>query len=262
MIDETKIVNDSQQTVRVDNRANDTKPEPNDTSPIKVTLHTIDSAIINYLSQRIAPVVTQNATQVKVPVLYASPERWKSVQKDGLLRDSVGKIQLPVMMIRRINMEKTGINSPVNKYYERAFHTGWNRRTPYDRFNVVNGITPSREYYVTTATPDYYKMTYRCMVWTEYMEQMNSVIENISFESDEFWGEPNQYKFRAIIKSFQPTTELPVNSDRVVRTQFDMTVYAYLLPEDALNKGLNRGQLVKKRYSVKKVVTFTEIESE
>jgi hypothetical protein len=98
------------------------------------------------------------------------------------------------------------------------------------------------------------------MIWTEYMEQMNAVVENISFESDEFWGEQNSYKFRTIIDSFEPLTELPSSNDRVVRTQFDMTVYAYLLPESQLDVGHNRGVLTRKKYGVKKVVTFTEIE--
>jgi hypothetical protein len=252
-----KIVNDNQQTQRVQNRADDTT---NDASPIKVTLYTVDNAIIKYLSDRIKPVVIQNGNQVNVPIIYGNPERWKSAQRDGVLRDSIGKVQLPMLLIRRTAMKKTGINSPVNKYYDRTFYTGWNRRTPYDRFNLVNGITPSREYYVTTAAPDYYEFTYKCMIWTEYMEQMNAVVENISFESDEFWGEQNSYKFRTIIDSFEPLTELPSSNDRVVRTQFDMTVYAYLLPESQLDVGHNRGVLTRKKYGVKKVVTFTEIE--
>lgn len=252
-----KIITDNQQTPRVQNRADDI---PSDSTQIKVTLFTVDNSIIKYLSDRIKPVVTQNGSQVVVPVVYGNPERWKSAQRDGVLRDSIGKIQLPMLMLRRTSMKKTDINSPVNKYYDRSFYTGWNRRTPYDRFNVVNNIVPSREYYVTTAAPDYYEFTYKCIIWTEYMEQMNSVVENISFESDEFWGEPNNYKFRTIIDSFEPLMELPNTGDRVVRTQFDMTVYAYLLPETQLDVGHNRGPITRRKYGVKKVVTFTEIE--
>ena len=254
-----KIVNDNQQSPRLQSRADDTQ---NDGTSIKVTLYTIDSAILKYMGERIKPIITQNGTQVKVPVMYGDPERWKSAQKDGVLRDSIGKIQLPMIMIRRTSMKKTSINSAVNKYYDREFYTGWNRRTPYDQFSVINNITPSREYYNTTATPDYYEITYRCLVWTEYMEQMNSVVENISFESDEFWGERNNYKFRTMISSFETSTELPNNADRVVRTQFDMKVHAYLLPESQLDVGGNRGLITKKRYGVKKVVTFTEVEGE
>jgi hypothetical protein len=254
-----KVVNNAQQSVPVQNRANDTRIE--DTPSIAVTLYTIDNAILGYMNERIKPITTQNNVSVKVPVIYGNPERWKSAQRDGIMRDSIGKIQLPMIMIRRTGMKKSIINSPVNKYLERTFETGWNRRTPYDQFAVKNGITPSREY-LTTTLPDYYEITYRCMIWTEYMEQMNTVVENISFETDQYWGDRNNYKFRTSVKSFEPMTELPITEDRVVRTQFDMTVYAYLLPDSQLDRFNNRSQTNQRRYSIKKTVTFTEIESE
>jgi len=254
-----KVVNNAQQSVTVPNRANDI---PSDgTPPIAVTLYTIDNAILQYMNDRIKPLVTQNNVSVKVPVIYGNPERWKSAQRDGIMRDSIGKIQLPMIMIRRTGMKKSIINSPVNKYLERTFETGWNRRNPYDQFAVANKITPSREY-LTTTLPDYYEITYRCMIWTEYMEQMNSLVENISFETDQYWGETNNYKFRTSVKSFEPMTELPITEDRVVRTQFDMSVYAYLLPETALDRQNTRSLTTNRRFSIKKVVTFTEIESE
>jgi hypothetical protein len=250
---------DLQQQKAVQDRANDI---PLGSTPnIAVTLFTIDNTILSHMNKRIKPIVTQNGNEVKVPVIYGDPERWKSAQRDGVMRDSIGKIQLPMIMIRRTGMKKSIINSPVNKYLERTFETGWNRRTPYDQFAVKNKITPNREYLVTTL-PDYYEITYRCMIWTEYMEQMNSVVENISFETDQYWGEQNNYKFRTSVKSFEPLTELPTSEDRVVRTQFDMTIYAYLLPENMLDKQNNRTLTTRKRYSIKKVVTFTEIESE
>lgn len=258
---DTEIINDNQQTQRVVTRDNDIKADKTDTSRMKVTIYTIDNTVLQYLRDRIKPIITQNNSQVVVPIMYASPERWKSVQVDGVIKDSIGKIQLPAIIISRTNMQKEAINSPVNKYYDRTFYTGWNARTPYDRFTVTNAITPSREYYVTTAAPDYYNITYECMVWTEYMEQMNNIIENISFESDEFWGEPNGYKFRAIINSFQPLMDIPSAADRVVRTKFNITVHGYLLPESQLDVGHNKGLITRKRYGLKKVVTFTEIES-
>lgn len=257
----TKVEVDNQQPIRTQNRANDTVKDEENIFPPNITLYTVDNSILKYLSQRIKPVVNQSGVAINVPIIYGDPERWKSAQRDGVLRDSIGKIQLPIIMIRRSNMEKQrAISSPVNNYYERTFSTGWDRRTPYDRFNVVNGITPSRVYYDTTAAPDYYVITYKCLIWTEYMEQMNKIVENISFESDDFWGEQNAYKFRAFVKSFTHTTELPTNADRVIRTNFDLVVYAYLLPDTLLDVGNHRSPLIRPRYAVKKVVTFTEVD--
>lgn len=257
MSEDARFVADLQVTPREQNRAHDISNEGRD---ISVSLKTIDTSIMKFLGEKIRPVVTQNGSQVVVPIVYGDSERWKSSQRDGVLRDSIGKIQLPILMLRRTGISKSIGNSPTNKYYDRSFETGWNRRNPYDRFAVANNITPSKEYYTIKGTPDYYSINYKCIVWTEYMEQMNHVIENISFESDEYWGEANGYKFRTIIKRFDTTTELPANADRVVRTNFDLTVYGYLLPDSQLDSNNNRMSITSRRYGVKKVVIFTEID--
>jgi len=92
---ETPVVQrvDVQQQKAVQNRANDI-PLGN-TPSIAVTLFTIDNAILSYMNSRIKPIVTQNGNEIKVPVIYGDPERWKSAQRDGVMRDSIGKIQLP-----------------------------------------------------------------------------------------------------------------------------------------------------------------------
>ncbi len=241
------------------NRGYDTKTENSDT-PITVTLLTIDDTLIKYLTNRIQPILTQDSKSVKVPIIYGNPERWKSVQRDGILRDNKGKIQLPIIMIRRTSMKKNlSTNSPVNKYLEREFETGWNKYNPYDRFAAVNGIKPVKQY-VTTITPDYFDLTYECMVWTEYMEQMNRLIEQISFEDDEYWGDRGQYKFRTRIDEYKTDTVLPDVQDRLVRTSFNLSVSAYLLPERMVNKTNQIMQTSQQRFSTKKIVTFSEIE--
>lgn len=241
------------------NRGNDTVSDQEDT-PITVTLMTIDETLINYLNDRIQPIVTQNKKQVKVPVIYGNPERWKGVQKDGVLRDNKGKIQLPIIMIRRTSLRKNNkINSPINKYLEREFETGWNKYNPYDRFAVVNGIRPVKKY-ITTVTPDYFDLTYECIIWTEYVEQMNKLIEQISFEDDEYWGDRNRYKFRTRIDEYKTDTTVPDVQDRLVRTSFVLNVSAYLLPQRMLDKHGKLMQTTQQRFSTKKIVMFTEIE--
>ena len=240
------------------NRGNDVKPMEGTSAPVVVGLYTIDSAILSYLQQKIKPVVSQDNKQIQVPVIYGNPERWKSVQKDGGIRDKNGKIMLPIIMMRRTSIKKNSINSPVNKYQNYVFKTGWNPRNIYDRFTVVNGITPSEAYH-STVIPDHYDMVYEAMVWTEYMEQMNKIVENVSFESNEYWGEDNNYKFIARINEFDQITDLPATDDRIVRSKFNINVRAYILPENALDKQGNRLATTRLQYGPKKVVFDTEI---
>jgi len=240
------------------NRGDDNKYVSGVTQPVAVSLYTVDNAILKYLQSKIAPVVTQDGKQIKVPIIYGNPERWKSVQKDGAIRDKNGKLILPIMMIRRTGMKKNSINNPTNKYQRYTYKSGWNARNVYDRFTVLNGITPSQIYH-SSMVPDFYDITYDAMIWTEYMEQMNKLVENISFESNEYWGEDNNYKFISRIDSFEQTTDLPNNNDRIVRSKFSIEVKAYILPETALNRDGNRGMTTKLEYSPKKVVFNTEL---
>lgn len=240
------------------NRGYDTKHPPSVVEPVKVGLETIDNAIISYLQKKIVPVVTQDGKQIKVPVIYGNPERWKSVQQDGAIRDKNGKIILPIIMVRRTEMQKNRISSPVNKYQRYLFKMGWNSRNIYDKFGTLNGYSPSQMYH-SVVVPDHYDITYQVIVWTEYMEQMNRVIENISFEDDEYWGEDNNYKFISRITRYQQTTDLPANNDRLVRNSFEVGVHAYILPESALDKNGNKQLSTQILFSPKRVVFDTEI---
>ena len=243
---------------RNENRGYDTKTNEGDSTPVSVGLETIDTAILKYLQTKIKPIVTQHRKQIQVPVIYGNPERWKSAQVDGALRDKNGMLQLPIMMVRRTNMKENAINNPTNKYQNYLFKTGWNSREIYDRFAVVNGVKPS-ERYQQTLIPDYYDITYEGLIWTEFMEQMNKIIENLSFESNEYWGEDNNFKFKAKISQFDNVTELPAGESRIVRSKFTIDIKAYILPQSSLDKNGNRQLTSRLVYSPKKVVFDTEI---
>ena len=58
-----------------------------------VGLRDIDETIIYYFKEVIKPSVQQNGAKINVPILYGSPERWKSVQKDGFYREIAPTIE-------------------------------------------------------------------------------------------------------------------------------------------------------------------------
>ena len=49
----------------------------------KIGLLDIDSTIFYYFENVIKPIVEEAGEQVKVPVLYANPERWAAIQRQG-----------------------------------------------------------------------------------------------------------------------------------------------------------------------------------
>ena len=69
------------------------------------TIETIDTAIYNLINDRFDLHTSTNSGFKKVPVLWISPERAFN-SKDKEIRDSVGKLKLPLITIERSSMAK------------------------------------------------------------------------------------------------------------------------------------------------------------
>tara|TARA_Y100001980_G_C14193720_1_gene59995 strand:- start:163 stop:528 length:366 start_codon:yes stop_codon:yes gene_type:complete len=59
----------------------------------------------------------------------------------------------------------------------------------------------------------------------------------INYTSDSYWGDAEKYKFNAKIDTFSNTTELNQGDNRIVKTDFGLTLQGYLVP-DSINKEL------------------------
>ena len=243
------------------NRGTEIKVEGTTATNVNIGLYEVDEVLINYMNQRIQPSVTQDNVKVVVPVVYANPERWKAVQKDGAVRDKQGRIQLPLILLRRTSMSRNKMNNPMNRYHYQSFYSGWNKRNAYDRFTVYNGIHHSQEK-VNVVIPDYYDINYEIVLWTEYLSQLNELVEQISFETEDYWGERNQYKFLVNVDEYKIENAIAENADRMVKCYFNMTVKAYLLPESMLDKQENRVSTTTVGYTTKKVVFKEHIVSD
>jgi hypothetical protein len=83
--------------------------------------------------------------------------------------------------------------------------------------------------------PDYVNITYEFIIWTDYVEQMNDIVEAINYSEGSYWGEPERFKFRTRIDDFTNQTDLTGDTDRLVRTTFTLTLYGYII-SDSLNR--------------------------
>ena len=240
-------------------RAYDIEPSVN-LDQYTVTLYKIDQTIFKHLAETIKPMITQNKKSMLVPLMWANPERWKSIRTDGYLRDEQGKIQLPLIAMQRTGAAKdTTMPSPVNKYLRHEIQTGWNKSRVYDKFAIQNQIAPSRKY-VSLVAPDYITLSYEIMIWTEYTAQLNELVEQISFETDEYWGETGKYRFKVEAGEYKLSQDLPADAERVVRASIPLTVKAYLLPEKMV-RGFEQqiGSTAQERFSPKKVLFGIEV---
>lgn len=235
------------------NRALNTSFKGDTTKPFSVGIQDIDEAVFYYFQNVIQPSVIQNGSRLPVPVIYGSPEKWKSYQKDGYYRDQKGKIMAPLIMFKRNDITKN--RQIANKLDAnqpnllQVFTKKYTPRNAYDNFKVLNNRIPQQEYYAVVM-PDYVTVTYTCAVFTYYVEQLNKIVEAMEYASDAYWGDPQRYQFKSMIDSFGFQTELSQNDERVVRSTFDIKLNGYIIPDilqkdiTALQKFSNKTKII------------------
>ena len=223
------------------NRGNQLSFKGDTVKPFNVGIQDIDESIMYYFENVIQPTVFQNGTTIPIPIIYGSPERMKSIQKDGYYRDKAGKIMAPLIMYKRNNIEKNysiGNKLDANQPHNYAVaQKHYSKQNEYDNFNILNNRKPQKTYYAIII-PDYVTLTYQCSVYTYYVEQMNKIIESINYASDSYWGNPERFKFRARIDSYATNVTLNQGQERVVKSDFTIKMYGYIIPE-VINKQLN-----------------------
>ena len=227
-------------TVFSQNRGTDYSMKGDTVKDVSVGLEDIDSAVLYYFNNVIKPTVVQDNNQMVVKTIFASPERWQSIQQDGFYRDGNNHVIIPLIVIKRDNIEKNrtlGNKLDGNKVHNyQVVGTKYNARNAYDKFSVLNNRIPSEQYYIT-AVPDYVNITYSCTIFTNFLEQNNKIVEAIQFASDAYWGDVNRWKFRAQIDSFTTVAVVENGTDKVAKSTFNLKLYGYIIP-NSVNKDM------------------------
>jgi len=225
-----------------------------------VTLMDMDGAITHYFENVIKPSVEDNGENVKVPIMYASPERWKAIQRDGFMRDKKRQTITPVIVYRRTSIEKDE-SLPIDKldannpHHFYTFEKKFSKVNKYDNFSTQIGLLPQREYYNVTM-PDYVTITYDFIIWTSYIEQMNKIVERVVYSDGAYWGDPDKMRFRTSVDSFTDATEVS-EAERLVRTNFTVSMRGYLLPEG----NFDHRSTTQKFLTPKKIIFGTETDT-
>ena len=243
------------------NRSEQISSKGDTTKEFSVGVKDIDEAVFYYFNNEIKPFVYQNGNRIEVPIIYGSPERWKSFQRDGYYRDKKGAIMYPIIVVKRDTLSKDRTvankldsNQP-NLYgmYSKEFSS----KNFYSNFGTLNNRKPVEKFHIV-AQPDYVTIEYSCIIQTYYMEQLNKIVESCEYASDSYWGNPEKYVFRSFIDSFTTKTEIPNNSDRMVTGTFNIRLRGYLIP-DTIQKELNSVKMYNSKASV--IVSETVVQN-
>tara|TARA_B100000287_G_scaffold368842_1_gene365339 strand:+ start:137 stop:976 length:840 start_codon:yes stop_codon:yes gene_type:complete len=249
----------TQSSTSVDPKLNKGKQIRRDKDNVKnvsVGIYDVDSAFKNFLEKDVRPTVEDDGRYFPVPVMYASPEKWASAQRDGFMKDDNGMILTPVIVFKRDNLSintelsklKVAQNEDAHQFFERKY-TNVNK---YDQFSVLTGENPKREF-MSVERPDYVDLQYEVIVWCDYMEQVNKVVEQIVFFQGRSFGERYKFVIKGDSYSFETIAEM--GQDRITKATISLVAKAYIVPEFV---GLNNN--TKRTISIGKV-SFTEDKS-
>lgn len=219
-----------------------------------ITLYDIDFAVKSFTQQEMRTQVEDNGEIIEVPILYANAEKWASIQRHGYLKDKKGKTLAPLIVFRRsgVTMSPELRKNKVAKVHQVNYVTGrkYSKTQPYDRFSLLNGSEPVREYFITPI-PDYVDVTYDFILWADKQTQLNSMIESFVWFGGQSFGEKNWFKFASFLDSISIEDNNLTGEDRLVQATFQLTVHGYLLPKDIA------GEVTTKRVLSSNKIQFT-----
>lgn len=269
---------------------------PEDFSIPSVGIEDIDRAIFDLFNTHLAFETKVNNQTNRVPVVFASGERFALTRRDNPLRDKNNVLILPLISIKRgvighktqadvfgtaINIRKTGdyyIKKRLDKSdrdYQKVVnnfrlknqkdvatrsHIAVTDTTPGtqaiagevasrrsggplsfrdpQKFDLLsNDLTNNIYEYITVPYPKFIGITYNVVFWTQYMQEMNQLIETFMMKFDgqapEFILETNKgYKFTAFVQNtFSNSDNFDdfTNDERIIKMSFDIKVPGYII---------------------------------
>ena len=244
------------------NRETTIIPGNNFSDNFSITLKDVDTAVLNHVKNVMKPRVREANETFKIPVYYGNEERWKAVRKRGVLRDKNNSLILPLIMLKRTELSRNELSGQSFQHdvrrnsVEVVRANKWSKDNQYDRFSVQQGVQPVYEN-VVTGMPNYSDVNYEFVLWTNFIEQMNPLVESFVDQSHTYWGDGTDNKFLCTIDSVSDASEMNQDGERFIKSTFSVTTKAYLLPE-YLNSVVTDKVSNMKKFTTPSKVTFTQ----
>ena len=168
------------------NRAQQTRRDDDVIRNPQRTVYDVDFAIKYYIESEIKPQITDNEQLINVPVIFANGEKWDNVRRLGFLRDEKGKLQSPLIMVKRNSVaERDNVKGlDVNRNPDgniRAYKQKYNSRNRYEDelFPMpTNQPAESNRVYIVDI-PRYVTVDYELLLWCDFTTQMNELIDQL-----------------------------------------------------------------------------------
>lgn len=250
------------------------------------TIETIDFAVYDLINDGFdLKTITNNGTK-KVPVLWISPERaYHTKEKD--IRDSVGKLKLPLITIERKSFEKDmsfkgayqahdwpsqdylkhprPMATRVSQKTTRKFSRAKSMKDNLDpNFPIKDMKTVLEEVYAPI--PVWVKVNYTITLRTEYQQQMNDLMTPFATRTGQLnviYAERNGHRYETFIEGSLSQDNNMTNlgeDERSFKTTIDLKVLGYLLGDgqnEEAPKIIIKESVIDVKVSRERVITGT-----
>lgn len=241
------------------NRADQIRRDDDTVKVPKITLYDIDYAIHYHIAEVIRPRIRENGgISVPVPVYFANAEKWAQIRSQGFMRDATNKAIAPAIVLRRSTVTSddrlpivdTNLFNPQTFNPKLKLYPMRRSGMKWDRLAGQYQRNESTEYYLVDM-PDYVRVTYDVVLWTDLIEQMNDLVHPIMNASNHVWGD--YFKFRtAVLDVSHDNTNIP-GEDRIIKSTMQLQVDGYLRSEYEYQQSK-----IAKQYSIKTVKFLAE----
>lgn len=235
------------------NRAGEMRRDSDKVKVPKISLYDHDYAVFYQLSEVANLQLNDNGIMIPVPVMFANSEKWAQIRQHGYMRDIEKKAMAPVMVLRRTTITPDDRISKLDlNHYEPSIKIFpmRNFNMQYDRISGQLKTVSSNEYFLVN-TPDYVRISYELIVWTDLNEQMNEVVQAINVMDGHVWGD--YYKFRTQVLDISHNTINAPGDDRLVKSTLNLQVDGYLRQDFEYHQSN-----LQKQYSLKRVKFLAE----
>ena len=225
----------------------------------KIDLKDLDSIIFHHINNVMKIRVNENNELLNVPLIYGNEERWANFKKHGVIRDKNESLMLPLMMFKRSSVDFNNSLPSYKHDIKKDFvgvvrNSSYSSDNRYTRFSVQTGaLSPTTES-IVTGLPEYVDVNYEFILFTQYMTQMNSIIELFVEQSNTYWGDNTSYKFLCNVESITDASEVSLETERAVKNTFTLTLKGYLIPEFITNVINKKTSQAKIKYSKSRIV--------
>ena len=107
---------------------------------------------------------------------------------------------------------------------------------------------------LVTSIPNFVNLTYEFVLWTNFIEQMNPLVETFMEHDKTYWGDKDTYRFISTLDSVSDASEMNQDGERFIKSTFSVISKAYLLPEETNSIVMGKMSQVQKKLTPSKVI--------